>query len=42
VQKGEIDVGFKLNEFTKFVIRINAENEQALIGAYNIIFNRKT
>ena len=27
VEEGEIDIGFKVNEFTRFVVRITAERE---------------
>lgn len=42
IQKGCIDIGFKINQFSKYVVRMDPDKTQVVIGAYNCIFDKKT
>ena len=42
IQKGCIDIGFRINSFSKYVVRMNPKKSQVVIGAYNCIFDKKT
>lgn len=37
-----MDIGFRINLFSKFVVRMNPMKAQVVIGAYNCIFDKKT
>jgi hypothetical protein len=42
IQTGCIDIGFRINLFSKYVIRMDPKKTQVIIGAYNCIFDKKT
>jgi len=37
--KGSVDIGFEINRFKKFVIRLSKD---IIVGAFNISFNKRT
>ena len=39
IKKGQVDVGFKINGYSKYVVRFT---EGTIIGAYNCTFNIRT